>query len=74
MHKTYTQFLQDEAKKEQLIRENEKYFRGVRCYTMHASKGLEADVVYILDANDGLIPNTSKLNKMLKKDCHFLHQ
>lgn len=67
--KTYKQFIQDELKKKAITEESERYQRGVRCYTMHASKGLEADCVYILDANDGLIPNLSKLNNMVKADC-----
>lgn len=68
-HKTYGKFVSDELKKENIIKESEKYERGVRCYTMHASKGLEADVVYIFDADEGLIPNTSKLKKMCDKQC-----
>lgn len=68
-HKNYSQFYQDEIKKANIVSESEKYARGVRCYTMHASKGLEADIVYILDADEGLIPNESKLRDMLKKKC-----
>ena len=71
VYKSYSAFLQDEIKKAQVIQESEKYSRGVRCYTMHASKGLEADVVYIIDADDGLIPNISKLNKMVSKHCEM---
>lgn len=67
--KPYSQFIQDEIRKKTITEESERYQRGVRCYTMHASKGLEADCVYILDANDGLIPNVSKLTNMVKKDC-----
>ena len=67
--KPYTKFIQDEIKKKSITEESERYRRGVRCYTMHASKGLEADCVYILDANSGLIPNMSKLRNMEKKDC-----
>lgn len=67
--KTFQQFLQDEIKKVNEIAENERYARGVRCYTMHASKGLEADIVYIIDAEKGLIPNDKKIDKMLKKNC-----
>lgn len=69
MNKTFNQFLQDEIKKTDIIAESERYGRGVRCYTMHASKGLEADVVYIIDADEGIIPNESKLRRMLKKEC-----
>ena len=67
--KTYVQFMQDEMKKLEIINESIKFNRGVRCYTMHASKGLEADIVYILDADTGLIPNDNKLKKMLDKQC-----
>ncbi len=69
IHKNYVQFMQDEIRKQDEIKKNEKYGRGVRCYTMHASKGLEADIVYILDADEGLIPNMSKLDQMVKKQC-----
>ena len=67
--KNYSKFIQDEIQKMNIIKESERYGRGVRCYTMHASKGLEADIVYIIDANDGLIPNTSKLKQMTDKKC-----
>lgn len=69
MGKPFMQFIQDEMKKQTVIEESERYGRGVRCYTMHASKGLEADAVYIIDADEGLIPNESKLKKMLLKQC-----
>ena len=35
----------------------------VRLLTMHASKGMEFDVVFIPDANDGLIPNKRNLTE-----------
>lgn len=44
---------------------------GLRCYTMHASKGLEAETVYILDCNEGLLPNSSQLEKKLKAGCMY---
>ena len=67
--KNYAQFIQDEIKKQAIIKDSELHSRGVRCYTMHASKGLEADVVYIIDAEDGLIPNVRKLDRMVKRKC-----
>lgn len=67
--KTFKQFIADEVAKVAQIEDAMMHKRGVRCYTMHASKGLEADVVYIIDADEGLIPNVSKLDKMLKKNC-----
>lgn len=68
-HKPYQKFIQDELQKQAVIADSEKYGRGIRCYTMHASKGLEADVVYIIDADEGLIPNTKKLKQMVDKKC-----
>ena len=67
--KTFAKFIADEVKKEEITQESERHGRGVRCYTMHASKGLEADVVYIIDANEGMIPNQSELDKMVKAGC-----
>ena len=69
--KTYANFINDEVDKDNIINECERYGRGVRCYTMHASKGLEADVVYILDADQGLLPNVKKLDDMIKKNCEI---
>lgn len=68
-HKTYAKFITDETKKMQLIQENDRMSRGIRCYTMHGSKGLEADIVYIIDADKDVIPNTSQLDKMIKAQC-----
>lgn len=69
-HKNYTQFMQDEMKKQEVLNESERYSRGPRCYTMHASKGLEADVVYILNADTGIIPNESKIKRMAQHNCY----
>lgn len=44
---------------------------GLRCYTMHSSKGLEAETVYILDCNEGLLPNSGQLEKRIKADCLY---
>lgn len=67
--KTYDKFIMDEVEKEKINAECNKYGRGVRCYTMHASKGLEADVVYIIDACNGIIPNAKKIDEMIKYGC-----
>lgn len=69
VHKPYQQFLNDEVQKAEIIKESEQYGRGVRCYTMHASKGLEADCVYVLDADNGIIPNAKKIKQMQDKSC-----
>lgn len=67
--KSYSKFLVDETKKSELIKDSEAFKRGVRCYTFHASKGLEADDVYILDADEGFIPNLKHLNEMDGSGC-----
>lgn len=67
--KTYNKFVNDEVAKLEVIKESERMSRGIRCYTMHGSKGLEADCVYIIDADDGIIPNLGQLNRMDKADC-----
>lgn len=69
--KDYTTFINDELKKADIAAESERYSRGVRCYTMHASKGLEADIVYILDVDEGIIPNTKELQRMIDKHCEI---
>lgn len=68
-NKTYELFIYDEQEKVRLIEENNRYNRGVRCYTMHGAKGLEADDVYILDADTNILPSASKLKKMSDNQC-----
>ncbi len=42
---------------EQANRQNQKDVDGVMMTTFHAAKGLEFDVVYIIDANEGITPH-----------------
>ncbi len=42
---------------EQANRQKQKEMDGVMMTTFHAAKGLEFDVVYILDANEGITPH-----------------
>jgi DNA helicase-2/ATP-dependent DNA helicase PcrA len=67
--KSYIKFIKDEALKMEVIRESEMVRRGVRCYTFHAAKGLEADEVYIIGADEGVVPNSKKLDAMEEKGC-----
>lgn len=69
--KTYPRMVSDEWFKQQKNEQCIKAGIGVRCYTMHASKGLEADEVYILDAEDSLFPNEKELNRMLQAGCTY---
>lgn len=68
--KTYDQFIHDEQDKMKKLDQFEKLREGVRCYTMHASKGLEADIVHIIDADEDIIPNTRILDRMIKRNCY----
>lgn len=44
---------------------------GVRCYTMHSAKGLEADDVYILDCDEGVFPNAKVLKDKTTNGCIY---
>lgn len=44
---------------------------GVRCYTMHSAKGLEADDVYILDCNEGIFPNAKVVQRKMDSGCGY---
>ena len=70
-NKTFTQFIQDEAKKREVIEDCNMRRFGVRCYTFHGAKGLEADEVFIVDANAGIIPNVSQLDKLKAAGCNI---
>jgi DNA helicase-2/ATP-dependent DNA helicase PcrA len=67
--KTYSQFVRDEVAKVEAIKDCDMRRWGVRCYTFHAAKGLEADYVYILDAEEGIIPNNRRLDEMEQAGC-----
>lgn len=67
--KTYNAFIQDEMAKMQVIVDANSRRHGVRCYTFHAAKGLEADDVYIFDADEGIVPNLKELDKMERAGC-----
>ncbi len=58
---------EDRMKQKENLKENQQskeqvHGRGVRLLTMHASKGLEFDTVFLLDVNKGKIPKGSKLS------------
>lgn len=67
--KSFRQFKQDEVKKADFIKDCNERRIGVRCFTFHSAKGLEDDVVYMVDCDQGIIPNKSKLTTMLERNC-----
>lgn len=67
--KTYTAFIYDENEKQKFILDCESKREGLCCYTAHSAKGLEADIIHILDADSHIFPNTKKLEDTLNKGC-----
>ena len=69
--RTYPDMIDREEKKK--IRANECNLAGygVRCYTIHSAKGLEADKVFILDCEEGLFPNAKTMKNKVDKKCFY---
>lgn len=67
--KTYEDMVYDENDK---FNKNEYYCslnEGVRCYTFHSSKGLEARQVFLLDVDDGILPKDNSITNLVEKGC-----
>ena len=50
---------------------------GIRIYTFHSAKGLEADYVFILGTGMGMLPNTSGIDRqrmLLKNQLFYINQ
>lgn len=69
MQKPYERMVAEEYEKQQKNTHAINAGVGIRCYTMHAAKGLEADDVYILDCNEGLFPNARVMKSKLDAHC-----
>lgn len=69
--KTYEQMRFEEYDKETKNAEAMLHYDGVRCYTIHSAKGLEADVVYITDCEQGIIPSEKNLGNYVKSHCLY---
>ncbi len=63
----YYEEIDKEAKNRKAIQAN----TGVRCYTMHSAKGLEADIVYILDCDEGVFPSAGTIKRKLDAHCYY---
>jgi DNA helicase-2/ATP-dependent DNA helicase PcrA len=67
--KTYEEMVYDENDK---FNKNEYYSsmnEGIRCYTFHSAKGLEASKVFLLDVDDMIIPKDSSIEDLLNDGC-----
>lgn len=67
--KTYPALIKNEIEKMKFIDECNARRIGVRCYTFHSAKGLEDDIVYMVDCDQDIIPNASKLDRMARFNC-----
>lgn len=67
--KSYQKFITDENAKDKWVDKWIKKRYGVRLYTIHGSKGLEADIVHIIDANEGVMPNLKRLKETQSMKC-----
>lgn len=67
--KTYPALIKNEIEKMQFIEECNTRRIGVRCYTFHSAKGLEDDIVYMIDCDADIVPNAAKIDRMVKHDC-----
>ncbi len=66
---TFQDLITNEHKKQELNQASIESGIGIRCYTIHTAKGLEASEVIILDADSGTFPNTKEVLEALKYDC-----
>lgn len=69
--KTYDIMRNEEYDKENKNNQNMKIFEGVRCYTIHSAKGLEADDVYIIDCDEGILPSVKNIEKYERSQCLY---
>lgn len=70
-NKTYRVMRAEENDKFNINEKNMSIYSGVRCYTIHSAKGLEADEVYILDCEEGVIPSKKNLDKYVRSKCYY---
>lgn len=70
-NRTYPDMIMREQAKEMRALECQSANIGVRCYTMHSSKGLEGKTVYLLDVNEGVFPNYAVLQRKHKAKCDY---
>ena len=69
--KTFPKMVAEEYEKARKVEEAYNLNMGVKCYTMHSAKGLEADIVYLLDMDDGIVPSHKNYTKLIKSQCEY---
>jgi DNA helicase-2/ATP-dependent DNA helicase PcrA len=69
--RTYREFIDIEREKHNFFERCTRMMEGVKCFTFHSSKGMEADRVYLLDVDEGLLPNIKRMDQMVKARCEL---
>lgn len=69
--KEFDEFISDENNKRAQNNENISNYSGIRCYTIHSAKGLEADEVYLLDCDNGLFPSKKNYDRYVRNKCYY---
>jgi DNA helicase-2/ATP-dependent DNA helicase PcrA len=69
--KSYDEFTRDELDKIKKIKKCNETRTGVKCLTIHSAKGMEEDVIHLVDCDDGIFPNKKKIDDMLKAGCEI---
>lgn len=69
--KTFDRLIREEIQKAKFIEECNERRLGVRCFTFHSAKGLEDDIVYMIDCDEGIIPNKNKFQDLVMKRCNM---
>lgn len=70
-NKTFPQMVAEEYEKANRIEECVRTNIGVKCYTMHSAKGLEADDVYLLDMENEIFPSAKNMKRYCDAECQF---
>ena len=66
---TFKEYMQNELNKFSFFKKYTALREGVKCYTFHSCKGLESNHVYLLDVDDNILPNRSRLDKIISSGC-----
>jgi len=69
--KTVEEMWAEEVEKENRVAKYMNAGVGVKCYTAHSAKGLEADDVYILDAESAFYPAKKHIKKLIDAGCLY---
>ena len=70
-NKTLRRMITEEYDKEKKINDCINVGMGVKCYTTHSAKGLEADDIYIIDVEEGLFPSKRAMSDYVNNGCEY---